>query len=134
MIGCDVTIALATQAGQLELNVMMPVIAQNLFEMMQITIGAVQAFTDRAVRGLTANRAKAEGWLAQNPIVVTALNPLIGYSQGAELVKEAVIRNMTIHDIAVEKAKDGRLKNVDGDRLVTIEEIEATLGDLRRLT
>ena len=134
VIGCDVTIALATQAGQLELNVMMPVIAQNLFEMMQITIGAVQAFTDRAVRGLTANRAKAEGWLAQNPIVVTALNPLIGYSQGAELVKEAVIRNMTIHDIAVEKAKDGRLKNVDGDRLVTIEEIEATLGDLRRLT
>lgn len=134
VIGCDVTIALATQAGQLELNVMMPVIAQNLFEMMQITIGAVQAFTDRAVRGLTANRAKAEGWLAQNPIVVTALNPLIGYSQGAELVKEAVIRNMTIRDIAVEKAKDGRLKNVDGDRLVTIEEIEATLGDLRRLT
>ena len=134
VIGCDVTIALATQAGQLELNVMMPVIAQNLFEMMQITIGAVQAFTDRAVRGLTANRAKAEGWLAQNPIVVTALNPLIGYSQGAELVKEAVTRNMTIHDIAVEKAKDGRLKNVDGDRLVTIEEIEATLGDLRRLT
>jgi fumarate hydratase class II len=134
VIGCDVTIALATQAGQLELNVMMPVIAQNLFEMMQITIGAVQAFTDRAVRGLTANRAKAEGWLAQNPIVVTALNPLIGYSQGAELVKEAVIRNMTIHDIAVEKAKDGRLKNVDGDRLVTIEEVEATLGDLRRLT
>jgi len=134
VIGCDVTIALATQAGQLELNVMMPVIAHNLFEMMQIMIGAVQAFTDRAVRGITANRAKAEGWLAQNPIVVTALNPLIGYSQGAELVKEAASRNMTIHDIAVEKAKDGKLKNVNGDRLVTLEEIESALGDLRRLT
>jgi len=134
VIGCDITIALATQAGQLELNVMMPVIAYNLFEMMQITIGAVQAFTDRAVRGTTANRVKAEGWLAQNPIVVTALNPLIGYSQGAELVKEAVARNMTIHDIAVEKAKDGTLKHVDVNRLVTADEVEAALGDLRRLT
>ena len=134
VIGCDVTIALATQAGQLELNVMMPVIAHNLFEMMQITIGAVQVFTDRAVRGITANRAKAEGWLAQNPIVVTALNPLIGYGQGAELVKEAASRNMTIHDIAVEKAKDGTLKHVNGDGLVIIEEIEALLGDLQRIT
>ncbi len=134
VIGCDVTIALAAQAGQLELNVMMPVIAHNLFEMMQITIGSVQAFTERAVRGITANRGKAEGWLAQNPIVVTALNPLIGYSQGAELVKEAAARNMTIHEIAVEKAKDGRLKNVNGDQLITVEEIETALGDLRRLT
>jgi len=134
VIGCDMAIALATQAGQLELNVMMPVIAYNLFEMMQITIGAVQAFADRAVRGITANREKAESWLAQNPIVVTALNPLIGYRQGAELVKEAAARNMTIHEVAVEKVKDGRLKNVTGDRLITLEEIEAALGELRRLT
>lgn len=134
VIGCDTTVALAAQAGQLELNVMMPVIAYNLFEMMQITIGAVQAFTEQAVKGLTANRAKAEGWLVQNPIVVTALNPLIGYSQGAELVKEAALRGLTIHAIAVEKAKAGTLKHIDGDRRVTIEEIEAALGDLRRLT
>ncbi len=134
VVGCDTTIVLAAQAGQLELNVMMPVIAYNLFEMMQITIGAVRVFTERAVHGLTANRAKAEGWLAQNPIVATALNPLIGYSQGAELVKEAGVRGLTIHDIAVEKAKAGTLKHVDGDRLVTIEEIETALGDLRRLT
>jgi fumarate hydratase class II len=134
VIGCDAAIALATQAGQLELNVMMPIIAHSLFEMMQITIGAVKTFTERAVRGLTANRAKAEGWLAQNPIVVTALNPLIGYNQGAELVKEAVPRGLTIHDIALEKAKSGMLKHVDGDRLVTIEEIEAALSNLRRLS
>ena len=134
VIGCDMTIALATQAGQLELNVMMPVIAHNLFEMMQLMIGAVQAFADRAVRGITANRVKAEGWLAQNPIVVTALNPLIGYGQGVELVKEAAARNMTIHEVAVEKVKDGRLKNVTGDRLITLEEIEAAMGELRRLT
>ena len=77
---------------------------------------------------------KAEGWLAQNPIVVTALNPLIGYRQGAELVKEAAVRGMTIHDIAVEKAKAGMLKHVDGDRLITVEEINAAFNDLRRIT
>jgi fumarate hydratase class II len=134
VIGCDTTVALAAQAGQLELNVMMPVIAYNLFEMMQIMIAAIRAFTERAVHGLTANQAKAEGWLARNPIVVTALNPLIGYSQGAELVKEAGARGLTIHDIAVEKARAGTLKHIEDNRLVTIEEIEAALDNLRRLT
>jgi fumarate hydratase class II len=134
VIGCDTTVALAAQAGQLELNVMMPVIAHNLFAMMHITINSVRAFTERTVHGLAANRAKAEGWLAQNPIVVTALNPLIGYNQGAELVKEAAARHLTIYDIAMEKVKAGMLKHVDGDRLVTVEEIEAALNDLRRLT
>jgi fumarate hydratase class II len=134
VIGCDTTVALAAQAGQLELNVMMPVIAYNLFEMMQLMIAAIRAFTERAVHGLTANQAKAEGWLARNPIVVTALNPLIGYSQGAELVKEAGARGLTIHDIAVEKARAGTLKHIEDNRLVTIEEIEAALDNLRRLT
>lgn len=134
VIGCDTTVVLAAQAGQLELNVMMPVIAYNLFEMMQITIAAVKAFTERAVQGLTANREKAEGWLAHNPIVVTALNPLIGYSRGAELVKEATARGLTIQAIAVEKAKAGALKHVDGDQLVTIEEIETALNNLRRFS
>ena len=134
VVGCDTTVALAAQAGQLELNVMMPIIAYNLFEMMQITIGSVRAFTELAVRGLTANRAKAEGWLAQNPIVVTALNPLIGYEQGAELVKEAAARHLTIRDVAMEKAKAGTLKRIDRGQPVTIEEVEVALGDLRRLT
>jgi fumarate hydratase, class II len=134
IVGCDTTVALAAQAGQLELNVMMPVIAHNLFEMMQLMTAAVQAFTGRAVNGLTANRQKAEGWLAQNPILVTALNPLIGYNQGAELVKEATVRGLTIYDIAIEKAKAGALKHVDEARPVSVEEVEAALGNLRRLT
>lgn len=134
VIGCDTTIALAAQAGQLELNVMMPVIAYNLFEMMQITIGAVRTFTERSVSGLTANRAKAENWLAQNPIVVTALNPLIGYRQGAELVKEAAARGLTIRSIAIEKAMAGTLKRIDNGQSVSVEEIETVLDDLRRLT
>ncbi len=134
VIGCDTTVALAVQAGQLELNVMMPIIAHNLFEMMQVTIGAVKAFTERAVKGVVANREKAEGWLAKNAIVVTALNPLIGYAQGAALVKEALARNAAIKEVALEKAESGALKHRDEDRPVTAAEIEAALSDLRKLT
>lgn len=134
VIGCDTTVALGAQAGQLELNVMMPVIAHSLFEAMQVTIGAVQAFTEQAVKGLAANREKAEGWLAKNAIVVTALNPIIGYSQGAELVKEATRRNMAIREVAVQRAKAGHLKHRDNDKPVSVEEIEHALSDLRRLT
>jgi fumarate hydratase class II len=102
--------------------------------MMQVLIGSINAFTDKAVKGLTANREKAEGWLAKNAIVVTALNPVIGYSQGAALVKEALARNVAIREIAVEKAAAGKLKHRDEDRPVTVEEIESALSDLRRLT
>jgi fumarate hydratase class II len=86
------------------------------------------------VKGLSANREKAEGWLAKNAIVVTALNPLIGYAQGAELVKEAMARNVTIKEIALEWAEMGRLKHRDEDRPVTTYEIKTALTDLRRLT
>jgi len=134
VIGCDTTIVMAVQAGQLELNVMMPVVAHNLFEMMQVTIGAVNAFTERAVKGLNANREKAEGWLAKNAIIVTALNPVIGYSQGAALVKEALARNASIRELAIEKAQKGALKHRDEDRPVTVDEINAALSDLRKLT
>jgi len=134
VIGCDTTVVLGVQAGQLELNVMMPIIAHSLFEAMQVTIGAVQSFTEQAVKGLTANREKAEGWLAKNAIVVTALNPIIGYAQGAELVKEAMRRNMAIREVAVQRAKEGFLKHRDNDHAVSVDEIENALSDLRRLT
>ena len=98
VIGCDATVAMAVQAGQLELNVMMPIIAHNLFEMMQVMIGAVNAFTERAVKGVAANREKAEGWLSKNAIIVTALNPVIGYAQGSALVKEALAMNASIKE------------------------------------
>jgi aspartate ammonia-lyase len=134
VIGCDTAVALAVQAGQLELNVMMPIIAHDLFEMMQVLIGSINAFSEKAVKGLTANREKAEGWLAKNAIVVTALNPVIGYSQGAALVKEALARNAAIREIALEQARAGKLKHRDEDRPVTVEEIQSALSDLRRLT
>jgi fumarate hydratase class II len=132
--GCDLTVSLASQAGQLELNVMMPVIAHNLFEMMQVTIGAVRAFTEKCARGVGANRARAEGWLEKNAIVVTALNPLIGYEAGAKLVKEALSQDRTIREVALEKAGAGELRHREEDRPVDPDEIEAALSDLRRLT
>lgn len=134
VVGCDTTVSLAAQAGQLQLNVMMPILAHNLFEMMQVIIGAVNAFTERAVKGVMANKEKAEGWLAKNAIIVTALNPVIGYAQGAALVKEAVANNASIKELALEKAKAGGLKHRDEDRPVRPDEIEEALSDLRKLT
>lgn len=134
VVGCDTTVALASQAGQLELNVMMPVIAHSLFEEMQVMIGSVNAFTKNAIVGLKANREKAEGWLSRNAIIVTALNPLIGYAQGAALVKESLSRNISIRDLIMEKTKTGALKHRDDDHPVTMDEIEEVLGNLRRLT
>jgi len=132
--GCDHTVALASQAGQLELNVMMPIIAHNIFEMMQVMIGAVRSFDEKCVQGITANRAKAEDWLSKNAIVATALNPLIGYLEAAELVKDAMKRSVSIRQVAAERIEDGDLKHKDEDRLITINEVDNTLGDLRRLT
>jgi fumarate hydratase class II len=115
VLGDDLTVTLAAQAGQLELNVMMPVIAHNLFEMMHVLIGAISAFTDKCVRGLQANREKAEGWLARNAVLVTALNPVIGYLRGAEVAKEAMATGRTIREVVVAR---GYLAAEEADRLL----------------
>jgi fumarate hydratase class II len=132
--GCDHAVALAAQAGQLELNVMMPIVAHNLFEAMQVMIGAVRAFTERCVAGVVAQRAKAEGWLAKNAIVATALNPLIGYLQAAELVKDAMKRNTTIREVAAERIQAGQLRHKDTGEAISLADVDAVLGDLRKLT
>lgn len=134
VMGNDTTIALAAQAGQLELNVMMPIIAHDLFEMQQVVIGSINAFTEKCVVGIQANREKAEGWLSRNAIVVTALNPLIGYSAGAALVKEALQRNLAIQEVALEKVRQGDLHHSDGKGPVTQDEVIHTLSNLRQLT
>jgi fumarate hydratase class II len=115
VMGNDLTVMLAGQAGQLELNVMMPIVAHNLFEMMQVLIGAVRAFTEKCVAGVQANRDKAEGWLAKNAILVTALNPVIGYLKGAEVAKEAMATGRTIKEVVVEK---GYLTAEEADRIL----------------
>ncbi len=102
VLGNDTTITYAAQAGQLELNVMMPIIAHCLFQEMDVMIGAVRAFTDKCVLGLVANKEKAEAWLAKNAIIATALNPIIGYEKGAAVVKQAIAQNRTIRELVVE--------------------------------
>jgi fumarate hydratase class II len=115
VMGNDLTVMMAGQAGQLELNVMMPIIAHNLFEMMQVLIGATGAFTEKCVMGIQANPQKAGGWLAKNAILVTALNPVIGYLKGAEVAKEAMASNRTIKEVVVEK---GYLSAEEADRIL----------------
>ena len=119
--GCDLAVSLAAQAGQLELNVMMPIIAHNLFEMMHVLIGAINAFTEKCVVGISANREKAHGWLAKNAILVTALNPVIGYLNGAAVAKEAMATGKTIKEVVVEKG------------LLPAEEVDALL-EVHKLT
>src|SRR5262249_9895197 len=132
--GCDLTVSLAAQAGQLELNVMMPIIAHNLFEMEHVLIGAITAFTEKCVKGVTANAEKAHGWLAKNAIVATALNPLIGYLAAADLVQDAMERKMAMRDVAGERIARGELMRQEGSKPVTLEEVDHLLGDLYKLT
>jgi fumarate hydratase class II len=121
IMGNDLTVALCGQAGQLELNVMMPIMGYNLFQMMDVTISSLRLLKERAIDGLAANRQKAENWLARNAILVTALNPVIGYLKGAEVAKEAMAGNRTIRDVVLEK---GYISEEDIDRLL----------DARRMT
>jgi fumarate hydratase class II len=120
VIGNDLTVMMGGQAGQLELNVMMPVIAYNLFQSMDIVINATAAFTDKCVRGVKANPEKAHGWLAKNAILVTALNPVIGYLKGAEVAKEAMNTNRTVREVVIEK---GYLTPEEADRLLNVRNL-----------
>src|SRR5438876_8381 len=109
-LGNDVTIAAAAEAGQLELNVMMPVIAHNLLVTMQILTNASRVFAERCVEGIEADRAQCEYWLERSPALVTALAPRIGYAEAAKLAKEAVAKNVTVRQLVMEK---GVLKGKD---------------------
>jgi fumarate hydratase class II len=126
VIGNDVTVMMAGQAGQLELNVMMPIIAYNLFQSMDIIINAGNAFTEKCVVGIEANAEKATGWLAKNAILVTALNPVIGYSKGAEVAKEAMSTGRTVREVVLEK---GYLTAEEADKLLDVREL--TNGGIR---
>lgn len=102
VIGNDTTVNLCGAAGQFELNVMMPMIAHNLNEMMMVMIGAVRAFTEKLMAGLTLNRERTESWLERNPILVTALNPIIGYNNGALVAKKALAEGKSVREVVLE--------------------------------
>jgi fumarate hydratase, class II len=113
VMGNDHAVTMSAQAGQLELNVMMPIISHNLNEMMIVMTGSVRAFTDKAVKGLVLNRERAEGWLANNPILVTALNPIIGYNNGAQVAKKALAEGKSVRQVVLEM---GLMEEADLDR------------------
>ncbi len=121
VIGNDVTIAAAAEAGQLELNVMMPVIAHNLLFSMLILSNATQVLAERCIEGIVADAAQCAHWLERSPALVTALAPKIGYAEAAKLAKEAVAKNVTVRQLVMEK---GLLKG---------KELEEVL-DLRAMT
>jgi len=102
-IGNDVTIATAAEAGQLELNVMMPVIAHNLLFTMQILTNASRVFAERCVEGITADAAQCGYWLERSPAIVTALAPRLGYARAAELAQEAVAKNVSVRELVRER-------------------------------
>ncbi len=120
VMGNDLTVMMSGQAGQMELNVMMPIIAYNLFQSMDVIINSVNAFTEKCVVGVKANREKAAGWLAKNAILVTALNPVIGYQKGAEVAKEAMATNRTVREVVIEK---GYLDEAEADRLLNVRSL-----------
>jgi fumarate hydratase class II len=113
--GCDLTVSLAAQAGQLEVNVMMPVIAHNLFEMMHVFIPAIRTFAEKAVAPIQINRQKAEGWLARNAVLATALNPVIGYMEAASVAKQALEEGKTIKEVVLER---GLMSAEEADRVL----------------
>ena len=121
VIGHDVTIAAAAEAGQLELNVMMPVIAFNLLFSVRLLTNASRTLAERCVKGIEADAEMARYWLDRSPAIVTALAPKIGYAEAAKLAKEAVERDMTVRALVEEKG------------ILSVEELDEIL-DLRAMT
>jgi len=102
VIGYDTTITLAGQAGNFQLNVMLPIIAYDLLESIRLLASAVVALADRAIAGFSVNRQRLAEALERNPILVTALNPVIGYEKGAVIAKQAYAQGRPVREVAQE--------------------------------
>ena len=100
VIGNDVAITIAGQAGNFQLNVMLPVIAYNLLQNIELLANSARLLADNAIRDFTVNRVRLEEALARNPILVTALNPVIGYEKGAAIAKQAYKENKPVLEVA----------------------------------
>jgi aspartate ammonia-lyase len=103
VVGNDVAVAMAVQAGQLELNVMMPTMAFSVLQSIAILTNMLRQLDERCVRGITANRARCEYYAQSTVSLATALNPYIGYAKAAEIVKESIASGRGIIDVAREK-------------------------------
>ncbi|MFN3927407.1 MAG: aspartate ammonia-lyase [Pseudanabaenaceae cyanobacterium] len=103
VIGYDTAIVLAAQAGQLELNVMMPLIAYNLIHSIEILGNALYTLSQRCIKGITANEARCRHYAESSLSLVTVLNPYLGYAQCAEIAKESLATGKTLRQIVLEK-------------------------------
>jgi len=102
VIGNDTTITIAGQSGNFQLNVMLPVIAYNLLESIHLLANISRALADRAIAGFKVNLARLGEALERNPILVTALNPVIGYEKGAAIAKKAYAQGRPLREVAQE--------------------------------
>jgi len=125
-IGNDAAIALAASHGNFELLTMLPVIAHNLLNSLHILANASRLLADKAVAGFSVNRAQIAAQIDKNPILVTALNPIIGYDQAARIAKQANAEGRRIKDVAAEKTS---LSKKELDHLLDPREL--TLGGIK---
>lgn len=121
VMGLDTTVSFASEHGQLELNVMMPVIGFNVLLEMRILTNATRIFTERCVTGIAAHREMCEYWVERSAALATALAPQIGYARAAELSKRSVKENVLIRDL------------VKSEHVLTDEKVDEVLN-LRRMT
>jgi fumarate hydratase class II len=102
VIGNDATLTIAGQSGNFQLNVMLPVVALNLLQSIELLANASRALGDKAIAGFTVNHERLAEALDRNPILVTALNPVIGYEKGAAIAKKAYAARKPIREVAAE--------------------------------
>jgi len=113
VIGNDAAITIAGQSGNFELNVMLPLVAHNLLSSIELLGNAGRLLADKAIASFTVNEARLKEALSRNPILVTALNPLIGYTRAAEIAKLAYREGRPILDVADEQTDLGRERLAD---------------------
>jgi fumarate hydratase class II len=107
VIGNDATITIAGQSGNFQLNVMLPVVALNLLQSIELLANASRLLADSAIAGFTVNKARLDDALDRNPILVTALNPVIGYEKGAAIAKKAYKEGRPIREVAEQETDLG---------------------------
>ena len=114
VIGNDVTITIAAQSGNFQLNVMLPVIAYNLLKSMALLSGSINVLADKTIKSFKINKKSLENALNKNPILVTALNPIIGYAKAAAIAKKAYRENRPIIEVAMEETDltEAKLKKI----------------------
>jgi fumarate hydratase class II len=120
VMGHHVAITVGAQWGQLDLNVMLPMMAKNLLESIQLLAAASRVFADKALAGLVANADTCREYIEISPSMATALNPLIGYDKAAEIAKAAHKRGTTLREEAV---RLGAVSEAEFDRLVRPEDM-----------